>query len=128
MKRRLLCLAAFAFILPMTMLAQTTGVLSGKVMDDQGKPVIGATIRILGTTQGAISKAPDGRFTIAGVRAGDYEVQITAIGLNTEKRSVRVSVDQTTTLDVKLTTGAVKKGPVIVRGQQLVRPEKTGTI
>jgi hypothetical protein len=123
-------LAAFALIAPMTIFAQTTGVLSGKVIDNEGKPVIGATIRIGGTTQGGISKAPDGRFTIAGIRAGDYEVTISAIGQTTEKRSVRISVDQTTTLNVRLGEGVVQGKIVVVKGDRgpMVRPENTGTI
>ncbi len=44
MKHRLLCLAAVAFLAPMSMLAQITGVLTGKVTDTEGKPVIAVLV------------------------------------------------------------------------------------
>jgi outer membrane receptor protein involved in Fe transport len=128
MKRRLLCLAAFAFVAPMTMLAQTTGVLSGKVTDDEGKPLIGATIRIGGTTQGGIAKAPDGKFLIAGIRAGEYDVTVSSVGYTPQTQKVRISVDQTSTLNIKLSTGAVKGKEIVFTDKRMVRPEKTGTM
>jgi hypothetical protein len=128
MKRRLLCLAAFAILAPMPMLAQTTGVLAGKVTDTEGKPVIGATIRLVGTTQGGVSKAPDGRFTISNIRSGDYTIKITAVGYQPKERSARVSADQTTTLNIELSTQAVQGKQIdIVGGRELVKKERTGT-
>lgn len=122
MKRKLLCLAAFALVAPVAAMAQITGQLAGKVTDDAGKPVIGATIRILGTKQGGFSKAPDGHFLIAGIRAGQYDIEVYAVGLKRDTQNVHISIDQVTTLNVKLTTGAVQgKTVTIIGNRQIIR-------
>lgn len=128
MRHRLLCLA-FALIAPVTALAQTTGILSGRVVDDEKKPMIGATIRLEGTSIGGLSKAPDGRFTIAGIRAGDYTVVISGIGIKEPaRRSVRISVGQTSDLGtITLTSGVVAGQEVVVRGERNVEREKVTT-
>jgi len=128
MKHKLLCLTVCMLLAPITMLAQITGVLSGKVTDDKGEPVIGATIRIMGTTRGGFSKAPDGKFTIAGIRAGDYEVTVTAVGYQAVTKKVRISVDQTTEMNVKLSTQTIQGKTITVTEDRLIVPEKTGTI
>jgi outer membrane receptor protein involved in Fe transport len=128
MKRRLLCLAAFAILAPMPMLAQTTGVLTGKVTDSEGKAVIGATIKIMGTTQGGISKAPDGKFTISNIRSGDYTIRVTAVGYVAQDRQTRISADQTSTLNITVSTQVVQgKEAVIIGGREAVKKERTGT-
>jgi|GEM_PF-187686 len=131
MKRRLLCLAAVALLAPMSVLAQTTGTLAGKITGDDGKPVRGATIKILGTSpaRGAVSKE-DGSFLIAGIRADLYDIQISSVGFQTQTRqNVRISVDQTTTLNVKLSTRAVGVDTVVVTASKdIIRPENAGKL
>ncbi len=128
MKHKLLCLAACMVLAPITALAQITGTLTGKVSDDEGKPVVGATIRIVGTTQGGFSKAPDGKFTIAGIRAGDYEVNVTAVGYQPTSRKIRISVNQTTEMNVKISTKAVQGKELVITDNRVIVPEKTGTV
>jgi TonB dependent receptor/Carboxypeptidase regulatory-like domain/TonB-dependent Receptor Plug Domain len=126
MKRKLLCLAAFAFLAPASLLAQTTGNLAGKVTNDEGKPVSGATIRIIGTTQGAISKA-GGDFIVAGIRAGEYDVEVTSVGYQKFSGKVRISVGQTTTLNAIIATTAIRQKEIKVTAGA-IRPERNGTI
>lgn len=116
MKHKLLGLASFALLAPIAMQAQTTGTLTGKVTGDDGKPVAGATIKVLGTSplRGAIAKS-DGSYLIAGVRAGQYDVQVSAVGYKTTTRQgVRISTDQETRIDFRLGTGAVGADTVVV--------------
>lgn len=127
MKRKLLGLAACALFVPMIASAQTTGTISGKVTNDDGKPVPGATIRIVGGTQGAIAKA-DGSYLIAGVRAGDYELKVTAIGLLEKRQNVRVSVGQTTTANFELSTKTTRTTEIKVTADKFIKPEKNGTV
>ncbi|MCE7933390.1 MAG: hypothetical protein DYG96_02230 [Chlorobi bacterium CHB2] len=128
MNRRLLCLAACLVLAPAALLAQITGTLSGKVTDDDGKSVAGATIRVGGTNQGGISK-PDGKFLINGIRAGDYEITVTGVGYQPFKRSVRISVDQVTEMKVTLTTKAVVGKEITVSAKKdVIVPEQTGTV
>jgi iron complex outermembrane receptor protein len=126
MKRTLLFAATFLLAAIMTTFAQTTGTLAGKVARNDGKPIIGAAIRILGTTQGGISKAPDGRFMVRGIRPGDYDLVVSAIGLRNETRTVRISAGDTMVVNVQLPDGPVHSYPCFV--SRLINPEKTGTI
>src|SRR5688572_2037727 len=128
MKYKLLCLA-FALLVPVATQAQTTGTLTGKVQDDEGKPIIGAVIRILPKNGGGLSKAPDGTFTVAGIRAAEYEIEISAIGYQKISRTVRISVNQTTNLGtIKLVTQAVQGQAVVVRDTRVIQPERVGTV
>lgn len=127
MKRRLLCLA-FALVAPMTLLAQTSGILSGRVVDDENKPLIGARIVLQGTKIGGLSKAPDGKFTIAGIRAGDYQVEIAGIGQKPVIRSAHISVGQTTDLGtIKLLSQAIEGVEVKVFADRIIERERTTT-
>ena len=65
----------------------TTAAMSGKVIDEQNEPVIGATIMAVhepsGTSYGAITNV-DGRYTIQGMRTGGpYKVQVSYVGYQT---------------------------------------------
>ena len=61
MKR--LHILAFVLCLPMLLLAQS---VTGVVVDEQGEPLIGAAVQVVGTTQGTITDF-DGNFTLSDV-------------------------------------------------------------
>ncbi len=54
-------------------LAQSTGSLTGRVVDDLGDPLPGANIAIEGTPLGATTDA-DGRYLLLGIPVGIYTV------------------------------------------------------
>ena len=56
--------------------AGITGILAGKVTDKDGKPVPGATVKVMETTRGGITKL-DGKYTIVNITAGSYDVRVT---------------------------------------------------
>ncbi len=83
---------------------QTTGSLAGTITDEYGKPVIGATVRLLGTSpaRGAITRQ-NGSFLIPGIRAGVYSIQLTSIGYRVNIQSdIRISADTTVTVNACL--------------------------
>ncbi len=129
MKRRLLSLATVALLAPLAVQAQTVGTLAGKVTNEKGESVRGATIKILGTspTRGAVSKE-DGSFLIAGVRADVYDIQITSVGYSTYlNKGVRISVDQTTTLNARLQSSVSRTDSVFVSARaDVVVAERVG--
>lgn len=101
MKRRLPgIIAACALLVPAAAIAQT-GTLAGRVTDENGEGLKGATIRIMGTQQGAHAKE-DGKFILAGVKAGTYTIVVSYVGKAEENREVTVSIDRTTTINVTL--------------------------
>lgn len=107
--------------------AGITGILTGKVTDSDGKPVAGATIRVLGTTRGASAKI-DGRYNITNITAGSYTVRVTSVGFDTSLVKVTIVADQTLTLNFKLEVGG-KKGKEIrvTADREMVRSTDVGS-
>ena len=108
--------------------AQTLGKIAGQVTDDAGQPLIGASVLIDGTTQGA-STDVDGYYYILQVRPGTYSLRVSYLGYTpTVVENVAVEVDKTTTIDVTLQDEVVGTEEVIVRAERpLVEPARTTT-
>lgn len=110
-------------------LAGIHGILAGKILDKDKKPVQGATIRVLGTTKGGISKS-DGKYTIVNIVAGSYDVRVTAVGYDTTTANVRINADQTVTFDFTLAQGGGKlmKDVVVQGNREMVRSTDVGSV
>lgn len=91
------------------------GSLSGKVIDKMSQEeIIGATIKILGTKYGAVSRI-NGRFKVDLLPAGSYRLRISANGyVPLEKTDVVVSPGRPIDLVVELMQTSVKGEDVIV--------------
>lgn len=107
-----------AIILPMMTYASIYGILKGKVVDSEGKAVLGATVRVLGTTMGAAVRNKDGSFTIANITSGSYEVSVKAVGKKEVIRKVRISADETTEISITLQDESVMGETVTVIGDR----------
>ena len=81
-------LAFFLLFLAATpALAQGTGTLAGQVFEaDSVTTVIGANVRIEGTTLGAATDI-DGNYRIIGVPPGSYTVAASSVGYDTVRRA-----------------------------------------
>jgi outer membrane receptor protein involved in Fe transport len=98
MRKHLILIILGFMLLPLCLEAGIYGTLKGKVVDGDGNPVQGASIRIEGTTKGAYSKN-DGKFTITGINSGEYSVKITFVGKKTTfVKKVLISADKTNSL------------------------------
>lgn len=100
LKQRALRTSAILTIITLTTalpcLAGIYGIVEGTVTDGRGYPLVGATIRIDGTSQGAVSGV-DGRFRIVKVQAGTYDLSVTYVGFVSDKMSsVVIHPDDTT--------------------------------
>ncbi len=118
----------FLLVLVNIALGQINGSLAGTVKNDKGNPIRGATVRILATSpaRGAVTKE-NGDFMIAGVRAGLYEIQITAVGYKKYiKENIRISVDITTTIGVILASAEAQLDTVVVYSQATSASENLG--
>ena len=75
-------------------LAGTTGQIKGRITaQDTGVPIVGASVLIVGTTQGAMTDL-DGRFQILRVDPGSYTLRISSVEYQTiEVTNVVVKVD-----------------------------------
>lgn len=79
---------------------QSTGTISGKVMNDStGEPVAGVSITTNPATS-APATGPDGEFVLSDVEAGEYSVSAQKFGF--ENSSVPVSVDRNETTNATI--------------------------
>src|SRR4030095_11811439 len=96
-----------------TLHSQTTGSIGGTVVDEKDKtPVIGAIVKIEGTSKGAETDA-NGEYVILNVDVGDYTVISSYTGYKPSKQSgVKVSVDQRTKVNFALASSEIRTDTV----------------
>ena len=79
-----------------TNVVQQAKTVKGTVVDNMGEPVIGASVKVVGTTNGAVTDL-DGNFTLTNVPK-NATVEISYIGYTTQKVSVAGKSDLKVTL------------------------------
>jgi outer membrane receptor protein involved in Fe transport len=129
MLRRILNLSLIlALLFPIATFASIYGILKGKIVDTDGKPVIGATVRVQGTTLGA-AVGKNGTFTIANITSGSYDIMIRAVGKKETIKKVRISADDVTNLDVTLEDESVMGQTITVTAEKkaMVQKDVIGT-
>lgn len=90
-----------------------TGTLTGKVMDEAGEPVPGATVRVPELNKGATTGI-DGDYTLE-LPAGTYTVTVSFVGFQTsEVTGVRIQPNHRTPLDITLRESSTVLGEVVV--------------
>ncbi|GAA0892512.1 TonB-dependent receptor [Fulvivirga kasyanovii] len=73
-----------------------TGTVSGKVLDeDNGEPLIGANVRVKGTTKGSVADV-GGNFKIGDVAVGSQTIVVSFIGFGEKEVEVTVNEGQNT--------------------------------
>ncbi len=87
-----------------------TKTITGKVVDQKGQPIIGATVIVQNTSRGDITTA-DGSFRVEGVKVGD-NLEVAFIGYVTKF----VPVGTETNIDITLEEDALKVEDVVVVG------------
>ncbi|MFA3784087.1 carboxypeptidase-like regulatory domain-containing protein [Melioribacteraceae bacterium 4301-Me] len=124
-----LSIAAIIGLMTVNIYGGTTGKIAGKVIDaSNGEPLVGVNIVLLGTTMGAATDV-NGEYYIINIPPGTYQVRASLIGYSPVTiQDVRVSVDQTTKIDFKLTTEAIEIKDVVVTAQKpIVQKDLTST-
>ncbi|MDX9728219.1 MAG: carboxypeptidase-like regulatory domain-containing protein, partial [Bacteroidales bacterium] len=89
--------------------------VTGKVTDEAGMPMAGASVMISGAGTG-VAAGNDGRYTLRGMRDGTYTLRISFTGYETVDTAVTVT--GTAVLDVTLREALFVAGEVIVRGSR----------
>ncbi len=120
--RRLL-VGAFVFpLLAASLLAQSFGTITGRVYDERsGQSLEGAVVRIVGTNTLDYTTTT-GNFSISAP-AGQAQIEVEYVGLDTATQSVTVSAGTVTRVDVGLTSTVLQLDSFVVqesvRGQSL---------
>jgi outer membrane receptor protein involved in Fe transport len=98
-----------------------TGTITGKVTDDEGVPLQGATVEVVGTTLKATVDA-EGNYTIADVPTGDHTVRASTYSYRSVDQTVSVTAGATATQDFQLQIDLLALEEVVVTGTST--PEK----
>ncbi len=130
----LACIAMFAGVVAYAQV--TTSALSGRVVDQNGAPVIGAAVLAQhepsGTVYGAVTNA-DGRYTIQGMRTGGpYKVDFTCLGYqDATYTGVTLQLAETYSLNAQISESTeMLQGTVIVAdaASKFAAQERTGAV
>ena len=101
-----------------------SGTVKGKVLDEQGEPIIGANIVEKGTTNGTVTDI-DGNYTLSVNDLKKAVLQFSYIGYN----SVEENVKGRTQIQINLTSSVVNLGEVVAIGYGTqTRREITGSV
>lgn len=93
-----------------------TGSICGNIFDENGMPMVGATIIIDKTTTGTTTDA-NGNYQLLGIPAGKQKIRFSFIGYIEEIKEVEIKKGQVVVLDVHMTEAAVEIQGVIAYGQ-----------
>ena len=118
------------FILEGVLFAQTTGKIIGKVRDKQtGQPLPGANVLVEGTTRGAATDT-GGNFFIINLPPGVYTLRVQMLGYETVRvERLRVSVNRTTGVSVKMKPTVIKGQVVVVEAPKVVmKKDQTSSV
>jgi outer membrane receptor protein involved in Fe transport len=122
--------AVLALVLVRPVLAQeTTGTLTGRVVDAQGLVVPGAAVTITGG-QGVKSATCDeqGRFSVPFLTPGTYTVRAESKGFApAEQKDVVVSIGKPVDVSLKLEVGGVTEAVSVSAGGDVISPTSTTT-
>lgn len=92
--------------------AAQQGRISGTVTGDEGRPLAGAAVRLVGTNIGVFAN-DQGRYSLE-VAAGTHEVQASHLGHASAARSVTVVAGEAVTVDFRLATRAIALDDFVV--------------
>ena len=124
MKTRRRGVRVFALLVSLSLLGgrtaggQTTGSISGRVVDPSGAPISGVTVEATSQSlQGArtIVTAGDGVYRFPAVPPGSYQIRATRSGFRAVGKAATVSLDATTTVDLTLQLSTEEQ--VLVSGE-----------
>lgn len=122
--------ALASFVLAAPLAAQAgTGIVTGRVVDSASQqPLVSATIRVIGTTSGALTRN-DGTYTLSGIRPGPQQLRVTRIGFAAQVRPITVTAGASVTADFAMAAQASQLSEVVVTGYGAQRREAiTGSV
>lgn len=94
---------------------QQPGRISGKVVDDRGEPLPGASVKLVQTGQ-AVQSSVDGTYNFS-IAAGSYTIEVSYISFQTKRiTQVEVKSGQLTSLNIVLNPATNELSQVVVSG------------
>jgi TonB-dependent starch-binding outer membrane protein SusC len=114
------------FFLTVLKVQAQTGVISGKVLDETGLPLPGASVFIKGTTKVTLTDN-NGLFKFTGLTSEEVILQIRSMGYKTLERSLKTAGNSNVTLTLESDNQMLDDVVIVGYGTQ-TRREVTGSI
>lgn len=96
-----IALLTILLLLSQFIFAQTAKI-TGRVTDESNRPVVGASIKVIGTNAGTATDV-DGRFSLSIATGKKFEIEITAVGFATKNiTDVEASASQVNEINITL--------------------------
>ncbi|MCB0587957.1 MAG: TonB-dependent receptor [Phaeodactylibacter sp.] len=128
MKNFLRLIVALAAVLMLAVQAYAQGTVKGTATDENGEPLIGATILLVGTSRGTATDF-DGNYVIENVPAGEHQFRASYTGYADLAQTATVLNGQETTLNFQLGEDVEVLEEVVVIGYGTARKEDaTGVV
>ncbi len=104
----LLCTTTFGY-------SQGKGILTGKVIDNNGEALPGASVVVKGTTIGTASDL-NGHYMLNGLESGKITIVVKYLGFDNVEEAIDVKAGGTLTKDFVMMENAKALGEVVVSG------------
>jgi hypothetical protein len=103
---------------------QASATVLGRVLDASGAVIRGATVNVRDETTGFDRSVPtddEGRYQVAAIPAGSYQVAVTAVGFKVHRlEGLVVEVGRTLVHDVRLEVGGTRETVVVTAERPLI--------
>ena len=115
-----------SFLLVQSLFAQVNTTIYGEVVDELGEPIVGASVFLEATQQGAQTDF-DGNYEISGVASGSYNLIVSYLGYESQtKYNIIVRSKGTPTYNFTLQEAIQELGEVVVsNANTITRPKET---
>ncbi|QSE96171.1 TonB-dependent receptor [Fulvivirga lutea] len=98
---------------------EQSGKLIGKILDENGLPLPGATVMIADLENvGAVTNS-EGEFVLSNVPAGDHQIAVSYIGYQPSEQTVRAEAGKTVAMNVSIKPGVLMGDEVMIIGDRL---------
>ncbi|KYG80324.1 TonB-dependent receptor [Roseivirga seohaensis] len=115
--KKLLHTLLLALLFSSVAIAQN-GIISGKVTDEIGLGLPGATVFIPTINKGSVTDV-NGNYTIIEIPAGDHNITVSYVGYKKVEQLITVVAGQTTLGNITMEPGYTQTGEVMVVGDRL---------
>jgi len=115
MKKLTIYFSVLLVALTLSVQAQQSGIIKGRVLDSDNLSMPGATVILESLNKGTVTDNY-GYYTLTGVPAGAYDLRVSYIGFKSDEQTVTIEPGKTTTADFILEAG-IALSEVVVTGQ-----------
>ncbi|HIC39258.1 MAG TPA: hypothetical protein EYO79_07310, partial [Candidatus Marinimicrobia bacterium] len=128
MKKLLTLISMAIVVFPTMLLSQSGGKVSGTILNEEGSPLGGTNVFIVGSTYGSASDE-NGKYFILDVPVGTHSVRVDYIGYKSVTvKNVNISENLTTNLDFSLEVAALEGEAVeIIAERPIINTSATNT-